>query len=81
MVDRSDLMQREVTPENFPKFILEARQYLNLKQADFAEELGVYHNTIHRWERGHKIPTTLYLTVCAIKYILYLDKLKGESYE
>ncbi|WP_234017029.1 helix-turn-helix domain-containing protein [Nostoc sp. 'Lobaria pulmonaria (5183) cyanobiont'] len=42
-------------------FIRELRQQLNLSQKQFAAKLGVYFQTVNRWENGHTVPSRIAL--------------------
>lgn len=45
------------------KFVKEARAYLGLTPAGFAERLGVKRHTIWRFERGDPVPKTTRLAI------------------
>ena len=69
--------------------IKEIRSYLNMSQAEFAEQLNVSFATVNRWENGHALPNKLaqdkIYNLCRnyniSVYDLVLDKINKEVSE
>lgn len=65
----------------FSSALIDARQKLDLSQADLAEAIGVEQETVSSWERGDLLPRAHRIDSIAVAVSMKPDKLRALWFE